>query len=164
MTDIVEGAPTSPRGDEVKGAAASSFEGGIMESDARHLQTRGPSSWSAARRLAEAALLHTLERVTRVDDDKMRPAVRTFVEALVKEGLTPEAAVIALKETFGRAHSLHRFEPLVREQMRAEWVSECIDHYFVARTADDVAPRRTEPARPQRETPRLDDASRSPSP
>jgi hypothetical protein len=69
--------------------------------------------------------------------------------------------VIALKETFARAHVLYRFEPLVREQMRSAWVSECIDHYFATRMTDDVAPRTTEPARPQRENPRADETSTS---
>lgn len=132
-----------------------------MESGARDSHDHGPSSWSPARRLAEDTLLHTLERVTAANDAAMRPAVHAFVEVLVKEGVTPEAAVIALKESFARAHVLYRFEPLVREQLRSAWVSECIDHYFAARRSDDVTLRATDSARQPRETRRTDDASPS---
>jgi hypothetical protein len=133
-----------------------------MESGARDSHEHGRSSWSAARRLAEATLLRTLERVTAANDSAMRPAVHAYVDVLVSEGVTPEAAVIALKETFARAHVLYRFEPLVREQMRSAWVSECIDHYFATRTADDVGPRTTEAERHRRDNPPTDDASTSP--
>jgi hypothetical protein len=132
-----------------------------MEFGARDSHEHGPSSWSAARRLADTALLRTLERVTDIDDEGMHPAVHAFVEVLVKEGLTPEAVVIALKDTFGRAHFLNRFEPLVREQMRSAWVSECIDQYFASRATDDVSLRSAESVRQTRQLPRSDDESAS---
>jgi hypothetical protein len=111
-----------------------------MESDARSAMSHRLSSWSLARRQGEATLLRLLECTMSVEDDATRRALHAFVEALVDEGLTPEAAVIALKEALGRAHYLYRFEPLVREHLRTSLVSECIDHYFIALGTDHLIP------------------------
>lgn len=134
-----------------------------MEYDARSATSHRSSSWSTARRQGEATLLRLLECTMSVEDDDTRRALHAFVDALVDEGLTPEAAVIALKEALGRGHFFYRFEPLMREQLRAALVSECIDHYFVARGADDVisrAPMASSVER-AREVPRRDDAGAS---
>jgi hypothetical protein len=160
MMRIVERVPSSPMGGNVEPREASSFGGGIMESGAHDSHAHGPSSWSAARRLAEAVLVQRLERVTDIDDEELRRAVHAFVDVLVREGSTPEATVIALKETFGRAHFAHRFEPLAREQMRSVWVSECIERYFDVR-GHDLAPRASGPAELQREIPRAEDGGTS---
>jgi hypothetical protein len=109
-----------------------------MERDASLDQSHRPSSWSAARRQGEAALLRALERASGTADEDTRDALRAFVEVLVAEGVTPEAAVIALKEAILRAHFLFRYEPMVREHLRTTLVSECIDHYFLVRTPDDA--------------------------
>ena len=126
-----------------------------MESGARDSHAQGPSSWSAARRLAEAVLVQRLERVTDIDEQEMRQSLYAFVDALVQEGSTPEAAVIALKDTFGRAHFAHQLEPFAREQMRSIWVSECIERYFAVR-GDDLPSRTADPLPRQREIPRVD--------
>jgi hypothetical protein len=112
-----------------------------MELDARTSQPHPSSSASAARRQGEANLLRTLERSTSGEDSATMRALRALVDILVTEGLTPEGTVIAVKEAVGRAHFMHRFEPLFREHVRAALVSECIDHYFVARGCDDVRTR-----------------------
>jgi hypothetical protein len=134
-----------------------------MKTGACDSSEQDPTSCSAARRFADAALLRTLERVTQSNDEAMRPAVRAFVDVLMREGATPEAAVIALKETLAKAHVLYRFEPLVREQMRSMWVTECIDHYFATRPADDLPARAAETARQQREQSRPGQTGESPS-
>lgn len=132
-----------------------------MESGAGGSREDGPTSSGPVRGLAEATLLRALERVSEVNDEGMRPAVHAFVDALVQEGVAPEAAVIALKDAFNKAHFLNRFEPLVREQMRSACVSECIDHYFAIRPADDARPRSAEAARRTPDGPRTDDTGAS---
>ena len=135
-----------------------------MESDARFARSHRPSSWSAARRQGEATLLRLLERTMSAEDEETRRALHAFVDALVDEELTPEAAVIALKEALGRGHFFYRFEPLMCEQLRVALVSECIDHYFVARGADDVSSRGSvkTPVERARELPRGGDAGATP--
>jgi hypothetical protein len=96
-----------------------------------------PTSGEMRRRTA-AALMRALESSADVADPRTHAALRAYVDALVDEGLPPEAVVIAFKETLIRAHSLQRFEPELREQVRASLVSECIERYFVARVADGV--------------------------
>lgn len=108
-----------------------------MNSDARFDWERMNTS-SEARRRAENALAHALERSPHVSHLATRDALHSFVDVLVAEGLMPETAVITVKELLLRAHALQRYEPDAREQIRAALVSECISHYFEARTADDV--------------------------
>ena|SRR5215210_2430940 len=95
---------------------------------------------SEMRRRAAAALVDALEANPDVADRATHDALRMYVDALVHDGLLPEAAVIAFKETIVCAHSLQRFEPELREQLRASLVSKCIERYFVARGSDDARP------------------------
>ena len=100
------------------------------------------STSSEGRRRAEAALVRALDSNPDVSDAATQAAVRDFVDALVIEGLLPEATVIAFKATMSRAESLHRLEPEKREQVRASLVSTCIERYFEAHVADDARPAR----------------------
>ena len=98
------------------------------------------STPSEGRRGAEAALVHALDLNPDVSDPATHAAVRGYVDALVSEGLLPEATVIAFKSTLSRTDSLHQFESEKREQVRASLVSACIERYFEVRIADDVRP------------------------
>jgi hypothetical protein len=99
----------------------------------------GPSE---ARREAEAELARAVDRSPHAEDSATREALHAFVDELVREGLTPEAAVIAVKDVLVRARVLYRFEPEMRTRVRAGMVSECIQRYFAVRQADDFpAPR-----------------------
>jgi hypothetical protein len=114
-------------------------EGGIMSLDAWSRKYEMPTT-SEMRRRTAAALVRALETSPNVAEPATRDAVRAYVEALVREGLPPEAVVIAFKETLVRARALQRFEPELREQFRASLVSECIERYFLASTPDDIRP------------------------
>jgi hypothetical protein len=94
----------------------------------------GPSE---ARREAETELARAVDRSPHAEDAATRQALHAFVDELVREGLTPEAAVIAVKEVLVRARVLYRFEPEMRTRVRAAMVSECIQRYFAIRQADD---------------------------
>ena len=65
-----------------------------MESGAGGSREDGPTSSGSVRGLAEATLLRALERLSEVNDEGMRPAVHAFVDALLQEGVAPEAVVI----------------------------------------------------------------------
>src|SRR5215207_4295074 len=96
------------------------------------------STSSEARRRAQAALVHALDANPDVSNPATHAAIREFVEALVSEGLLPEATVIAFKATLSRSESLHRIESEEREQLRASLVSTCIERYFEVRGTDDT--------------------------
>ncbi|HKH94651.1 MAG TPA: hypothetical protein VKA54_22785 [Gemmatimonadaceae bacterium] len=98
------------------------------------------STSSEARRRAQAALVHALDANPDVSNPATRAAIRAFVEALVSEGLLPEATVIAFKATLSLSESLHRIESEEREQLRASLVSTCIERYFEVRGTDDTRP------------------------
>ncbi|HTK47708.1 MAG TPA: hypothetical protein VL328_07015 [Gemmatimonadaceae bacterium] len=99
----------------------------------------GPSE---ARRAAESELARAVDRSPHTEDAATRQALHAFVDELVREGLTPEAAVIAVKDVLVRSRVLYRFEPEMRTSVRAAMVSECIQRYFAVRQADDFsAPR-----------------------
>lgn len=109
-------------------------------------QFRGPSSSSSARLRAELTLIHALAQVSDAHSDAARDAVFDYVDVLVREGLSPEATLIAFKRTVGRAPSLTRYDPLKRELVRASLVSECIERYYdgrspTARAAENPAAR-----------------------
>jgi hypothetical protein len=112
-----------------------------MHSDARSDREHMTTS-SEARRRAEEALALALDESPHVTHAATRSAVHAFVDALAAQGLMPEAVVIALKDLLLRNPSMHRFEPEVRAELRTALVSECIAHYFGARTPDDVPPAR----------------------
>jgi len=112
-----------------------------MYSDARSEREHMTTS-SETRQRAEAALALALEESPHVTHSTTRAAVHAFVDALAAEGLTPEAVVIAFKSLLLRDPSMHRFEPEARAELRTALVSECITHYFGARTPDDVPPSR----------------------
>jgi hypothetical protein len=112
-------------------------EGGIMALDAWSRKREMPTSTEMRRRTA-AALGRALEASPEVANPTTRAALRAHVDVLVREGLTPEAVLIAFKETLARAQSLQRFEPELREQIRASLISECIERYFLASTPDDL--------------------------
>lgn len=112
-----------------------------MHSDARSDREHMTTS-SEARRRAEEALAHALDESPHITHAATRSAVHAFVDALAAQGLMPEAVVIALKDLLLRNPSMHRFEPEVRAELRTALVSECIAHYFGARTPDDVPPAR----------------------
>jgi hypothetical protein len=95
----------------------------------------GPSE---ARRAAETELARAVDSSPHADDPATRDALHAFVDELVREGLTPEAAVIAVKEVLLRAGVLYRFEPETRTRVRSAMVSECIQRYFAVRRADDL--------------------------
>ena len=94
----------------------------------------GPSE---ARRAAESALARAVERSPHAEDPVTRQALHAFVDELVREGLTPEAAVIAVKDVLVRSRVLYRFEPEMRTRVRSGMVSECIQRYFAMRQSDD---------------------------
>jgi hypothetical protein len=99
----------------------------------------GPSE---ARREAETELARAVDSSPHADDPATREALYAYVDELVREGLTPEAAVIAVKEVLLRARVLYRFEPELRTRVRSAMVSECIHRYFAVRQTDDLpAPR-----------------------
>jgi hypothetical protein len=123
----------------VNDATSTLVEGGIMALDAWSRKDEMPTS-SEMRRRTAAALMRALATNADVADRNTHGAVRAYVETLVREGLPPEAVVIAFKETLTRAQSLQRFEPELREQLRASLVSKCIEHYFLVHTPDDVRP------------------------
>ena len=110
---------------------------------------------SAARREAEHALAQSLGRSPSVSDPSTRAAVHAFVDVLVREGCTPEAAVIAVKELLGAEPVLFRYEPEERMHLRTALVSECIARYFETRGADDLPARapRTGTPTPSSEAP-----------
>ena len=112
-----------------------------MYSDARSDRENMPTS-SEARRRAEEALALALDESPHVTHAATRAAVHAYVDALATEGLMPEAVVIALKDLLLRHPSMHRYEPEARAELRTLLVSECIMHYFGARTPDDVPPVR----------------------
>ena len=135
-----------------------------MALDAWSRKDEMPTS-SEMRRRTAAALVRTLATNADVADPTTHEAVRAYVGALVREGLPPEAVVIAFKETLARAQALQRFEPELREQLRASLVSKCIEHYFQASTPADVRPMitpRLEIVRdePSGDRPRPPDAAR----
>jgi hypothetical protein len=111
----------------------------------------GPSE---ARRQAEATFAHAVDQSPHADDPATREALYAFVDELVREGLTPEAAVIAVKDVLVRARVLYRFEPEIRTSVRSGMVSECIQRYFAIREADDFpAPRSARDVPPATERP-----------
>ena len=112
-----------------------------MYSDARSDRENMTTS-SEARRRAEEALALALDESPYATHPATRAAVHAYVDALAEEGLMPEAVVIAFKDLLLRNHSMHRFEPEARAELRTALVSECIMHYFGARTPDDVSPAR----------------------
>jgi hypothetical protein len=95
---------------------------------------------SAARREAEQVLAGALGRSPSVSDPSTRAAVHAYVDVLVREGSTPEAAVIAVKELLAAEPVLFRYEPEERTHLRAALVSECIARYFQSR-GDDMPAR-----------------------
>lgn len=110
-----------------------------MSLDAWSRKDEMPTS-SEMRRRTAAALVRAVATSADVANPTTHEAVRAYVETLVHEGFPPEAVVIAFKETLTRAQSLQRFEPDLREQLRASLVSKCIEHYFLASTPDDARP------------------------
>jgi hypothetical protein len=132
-----------------------------MESDAK-FHGKEMSTPSEGRRRAEAALVHALDANPDVADAATHAAVRAYVEALMADGLLPEATVIAFKATLSRAESFHRFESETREQLRAALVSTCIERYFEAGVADESRPSSPPPklrlVRDHETTPRGPDA------
>jgi len=115
-----------------------------MYSDARSDRENMTTS-SEARRRAEVALALALDESPQVTHAPTRDAVHAFVDALAADGLMPEAVVIAFKDLLLRNPSMHRFEPEARTELRTALVSECILHYFGARTPDDMPPPPTRP-------------------
>lgn len=108
-----------------------------MHSDVRSDREYMTTS-SEARRRAEEALAHALAESPHVTHASTRAAVHAFVDALAAQGLMPEAVVIALKDLLVHNPAMHRYEPETRAELRTALVSECIAHYFGARTPDDV--------------------------
>jgi hypothetical protein len=88
------------------------------------------------------ALALALDESPYVAHPATRTAVHAFVDALAADGLMPEAVVIAFKDLLLRNPAMHRIEPEARAELRTALVSECITHYFGARTPDDVPPAR----------------------
>ena len=115
-----------------------------MYSDARSDRENMTTS-SEARRRAEVALALALEESPHVTHAATRAAVHAFVDALAAEGLMPEAVVIAFKDVLLRNPAMHRFESESRAELRTALISECITHYFGARTPDDMPPPPTRP-------------------
>ena len=108
--------------------------------------TRAParrdSGPSDACQAAERALLLELERSSRGMSAATRDAVTRYAESLASEGLTPEATVIAFKQTLAMSASLGRLGTAAREEFRASLVSLCIDTYFARRDLADAPSRR----------------------
>ena len=88
------------------------------------------------RRRTEAALLRAIDVSPDATSPDTLAAIHTFVDALVGEGLLPEATVIAFKHALTRSESLHRFEAEAREHLRSGLVSACIERYFITHAAD----------------------------
>jgi hypothetical protein len=96
------------------------------------------STSSEERRRSEAALVRAIDANPDASAPATFAAVCDYVDALASDGLLPEAALIAFKNTLGRVESLHRFEGDTREHLRSALVSACIQRYFGIRPADDV--------------------------
>ena len=106
-----------------------------MDPHAAPLHASGESSWSINRRTKHALFLRALERMRAMDDSPVYVALHGFVDALEMDGLTPEATVIAVKETILRSTCLSRFEQPTREHVRISLVAACIDRYYDVREA-----------------------------
>jgi hypothetical protein len=96
------------------------------------------STTSEERRRVDAALARALDANPDVAHSATRDAVHAFVDAMVADGMLPEAVVIAFKASMARVESLYAFASEQREQLRSALVSACIARYFSARTPDDV--------------------------
>jgi hypothetical protein len=80
-------------------------------------------------------LLHALEHMRSLDDRPSYDALCALVDALVVDGLSPEAVVIAVKDTILQSGCLDQFEPPLRERARNALVASCIDQYYESREA-----------------------------
>jgi hypothetical protein len=96
------------------------------------------STTSEERRRTEAALVRAIDVNPDATSPETLAAIGAFVDVVLDEGLSPEAAVIAFKTALMRTQSLPRFEAEARERFRSALVSTCIECYFATRIADDV--------------------------
>jgi hypothetical protein len=118
-----------------------------MDSDAPQLAASGESSWSSDRRAAHAQLLRALEQMRSIGDPRAYDALHALVDVLVLDRLTPEAMVIAIKESILRSMCLSRFEPPMRERVRSSLVAASIDRYYDSRAAIDARSPAPSPTR-----------------
>lgn len=96
------------------------------------------STSSEGRRRIEAELVRAIDMDPSADASTTRDAVCRYVDWLADAGELPEAVVIAFKATLAESRSLQRFDPDVREAIRAALVSACIHRYFARTDAADV--------------------------
>jgi hypothetical protein len=96
------------------------------------------SASSEGHRRIGAELVQAIDMDPSVDASTTHDAVCRYVDQLATEGELPEAVVIAFKATLAESHSLQRFDPDVREAIRAALVSACIHRYFTRTDAADV--------------------------
>ncbi len=96
------------------------------------------STSSEERRRTEAALVRAIDMQPDASAATTRSAIWAYVDLLAGDGLLPEAVVIAFKSALGRAASLHRIDPELREHVCSALVSACIERYFAGPGADDV--------------------------
>lgn len=96
------------------------------------------SKSSGERRRTEAALVRAIDMEPDADAPETHAAIRAYVDLLAKDGLLPEAVVIAFKSAVASSESLQQLETDVREATRSALVSACIRRYFTLHALDDV--------------------------
>ncbi|HEV7994123.1 MAG TPA: hypothetical protein VGP25_20010 [Gemmatimonadaceae bacterium] len=103
------------------------------------------SNRSATRDALHGNLVRALERMRTIDHRPSYDALRLLVDALVSDGFTPEATVIAVKSAIEQSGCLLRLDRPLRERVRVALVAYCIDRYFETRELISGLPPASEP-------------------